>query len=190
MRPRPRTIMRGVRPPAVTTFDNGSASRPSALLAHPRRPVVDGLRAVHLALESGRARDRALASPHSSCRGWPSALGGAAGWFVLAAALLMLFARAIDIECWGLLIPGGSVAVVSGRSVHARAASRRPSRWSNVCCWPRSRSSSSDITWSRWSSRAQRPVVDRLRPVRTISRTSSRCSSSGCSGFGRGSVST
>jgi hypothetical protein len=35
------------------------------------------------------------------------ALGGSAPWFVLAAILLAAMARAVDIESWGLLIPGG-----------------------------------------------------------------------------------
>jgi magnesium transporter len=37
------------------------------------------------------------------------ALGGSAPWFVLAAILLAAMARAVDIESWGLLIPGGLV---------------------------------------------------------------------------------
>ncbi len=36
-----------------------------------------------------------------------SALGESAGWFVLAATMLAAFVRAIDIESWALLIPGG-----------------------------------------------------------------------------------
>ena len=42
------------------------------------------------------------------------ALGAAAAWFVLVAAALAAFARAIDIESWGLLIPGGSVSRITG----------------------------------------------------------------------------
>ncbi len=37
------------------------------------------------------------------------ALGDSAGWFVLAATILAAVARAIDIESWGLLLPGGFV---------------------------------------------------------------------------------
>jgi magnesium transporter len=47
-----------------------------------------------------------------------AALGPSAGWFVLAAAILAAFARAVDIESWALLIPGGfvnRVATVFGR---------------------------------------------------------------------------
>jgi len=42
-----------------------------------------------------------------------SALGDAAGWFVLAAAALAWFARAIDLESWALLVPGGFVGRVT-----------------------------------------------------------------------------
>ena len=35
-----------------------------------------------------------------------SALGESAAWFVLAAALVGAFVRAVDIESWALLIPG------------------------------------------------------------------------------------
>jgi len=42
-----------------------------------------------------------------------SALGDAAGWFVLAAAVLAWFARAIDLESWALLVPGGFVGRVT-----------------------------------------------------------------------------
>jgi magnesium transporter len=42
------------------------------------------------------------------------ALGDAAPWFVLAAAGLAALARAIDIESWALLIPGGFVGRVAG----------------------------------------------------------------------------
>jgi magnesium transporter len=41
-----------------------------------------------------------------------SSLGTAAGWFVLAATVLAAFARAIDIESWALLLPGGLVGRV------------------------------------------------------------------------------
>jgi magnesium transporter len=41
-----------------------------------------------------------------------SALGDSAAWFVLAAAVVGAFVRAIDIESWALLIPGGVVARV------------------------------------------------------------------------------
>jgi hypothetical protein len=43
-----------------------------------------------------------------------SALGPSAGWFVLAAAMLAVFVRAIDIESWGLLVPGGVAGRVRG----------------------------------------------------------------------------
>ena len=43
----------------------------------------------------------------------PSALGVSAGWFVLAATVLCGFTRAIDIESWALLIPGGFVSRVT-----------------------------------------------------------------------------
>ena len=36
-----------------------------------------------------------------------STLGASAAWFVLAATVVAAFARAIDIESWALLIPGG-----------------------------------------------------------------------------------
>ncbi|HEY1303556.1 MAG TPA: magnesium transporter [Vicinamibacterales bacterium] len=39
-------------------------------------------------------------------------LGDACGWFVLAAAVLAAFARAIDLESWALLVPGGFVGRV------------------------------------------------------------------------------
>jgi len=42
-----------------------------------------------------------------------SALGDAAGWFVLAAAILAWFARAVDLESWALLVPGGFVGRVT-----------------------------------------------------------------------------
>src|SRR5437867_5441444 len=42
-----------------------------------------------------------------------AALGPSAGWFVLAAAILAAFARAVDIESWALLIPGGFVSRVA-----------------------------------------------------------------------------
>ena len=41
-----------------------------------------------------------------------SALGDSAAWFVLAAAIVGAFVRAIDIESWALLLPGGAVARV------------------------------------------------------------------------------
>ena len=40
-------------------------------------------------------------------------LGDSAPWFVLAATLLAAFVRAIDIESWALLIPGGFVARIA-----------------------------------------------------------------------------
>jgi magnesium transporter len=42
-----------------------------------------------------------------------STLGESAGWFVLAATVLAGFVRAIDIESWALLIPGGFVSRVT-----------------------------------------------------------------------------
>jgi magnesium transporter len=42
-----------------------------------------------------------------------TALGESAAWFVLAAAVFAGFARAIDIESWSLLIPGGFVTRVT-----------------------------------------------------------------------------
>ena len=53
-------------------------------------------------------------------------LGDAAGWFVLAATALAVFARAIDLESWALLVPGGfigRVAVAFGRRIGGLAAS-------------------------------------------------------------------
>ena len=50
-----------------------------------------------------------------------SALGDSAAWFVLAAAVVGAFVRAIDIESWALLIPGGVVARVH-QAFGARAA--------------------------------------------------------------------
>ena len=50
-----------------------------------------------------------------------SALGDSAAWFVLAAAVMGAFVRAIDIESWALLIPGGAVARVH-QAFGARAA--------------------------------------------------------------------
>ncbi len=41
-----------------------------------------------------------------------SSLGDSAAWFVLAAAIVGAFVRAIDLESWALLIPGGAVARV------------------------------------------------------------------------------
>ena len=42
-----------------------------------------------------------------------SALGESAVWFVLAATIVATFVRAIDIESWALLIPGGFVSRVT-----------------------------------------------------------------------------
>ncbi len=42
-----------------------------------------------------------------------SAVGDSAVWFVLAATVLAAFVRAIDIESWALLIPGGFVGRVT-----------------------------------------------------------------------------
>jgi magnesium transporter len=42
-----------------------------------------------------------------------TALGESAAWFVLAATVLAAFVRAIDIESWALLIPGGFVSRVA-----------------------------------------------------------------------------
>ena len=42
-----------------------------------------------------------------------SALGESAVWFVLAASIVATFVRAIDIESWALLIPGGFVSRVT-----------------------------------------------------------------------------
>ncbi len=39
-------------------------------------------------------------------------VGASAGWFVLGATILTAFARAVDIESWALLIPGGLVSRV------------------------------------------------------------------------------
>src|SRR5262245_23066476 len=50
-----------------------------------------------------------------------SLLGGWSAWFVLGAVLLAAFVRAIDIESWGLLIPGGLTGAVR-QSFGARAA--------------------------------------------------------------------
>ena len=50
-----------------------------------------------------------------------STLGDSAAWFVLAAAVVGAFVRAIDIESWALLIPGGVVARVH-QAFGARAA--------------------------------------------------------------------
>ena len=50
-----------------------------------------------------------------------SSLGDSAAWFVLAAAIVGAFVRAIDIESWALLIPGGAVARVH-QAFGARAA--------------------------------------------------------------------
>jgi magnesium transporter len=43
-----------------------------------------------------------------------TALGASAAWFVLAATLLAAFVRAIDVESWALLIPGGFITRVTG----------------------------------------------------------------------------
>jgi magnesium transporter len=48
-------------------------------------------------------------------------LGDSVAWFVLAAAVLAVFVRAIDIESWALLIPGGFVSRVT-RAFGPRAA--------------------------------------------------------------------
>ena len=67
------------------------------------------------------------------------ALGDSAGWFVLAATVLAAFARAIDIESWALLIPGGFVSRVTSAFGAARRGRRpRPRRWSNACSSARS----------------------------------------------------
>ena len=50
-----------------------------------------------------------------------AALGESAAWFVLAATLLAAFVRAIDVESWALLIPGGFVSRVTS-AFGARAA--------------------------------------------------------------------
>ena len=53
-------------------------------------------------------------------------LGASAGWFVLAAAALAALLRAIDIESWAFLIPGGLVRRVAyafgGRAARAATA--------------------------------------------------------------------
>jgi magnesium transporter len=49
------------------------------------------------------------------------AVGDAAGWFVLAAAAFAAFVRAIDLESWALLIPGGLAGRVA-RGIDPRAA--------------------------------------------------------------------
>ncbi len=41
-----------------------------------------------------------------------AAIGESAAWFVLAAAIVGVFVRAVDIESWALLVPGGVVARV------------------------------------------------------------------------------
>ena len=43
-----------------------------------------------------------------------TALGPSAAWFVLAATLLAAFVRAIEVESWALLIPGGFISRVTG----------------------------------------------------------------------------
>jgi magnesium transporter len=43
-----------------------------------------------------------------------AALGESAAWFVLAATLVAAFVRAIDVESWALLIPGGFITRVTG----------------------------------------------------------------------------
>ena len=68
-----------------------------------------------------------------------TALGESAAWFVLAATLLAAFVRAIDIESWALLIPGGFVSPRDAApSARAPPASPRPRRWSSACCSARS----------------------------------------------------
>ena len=53
-------------------------------------------------------------------------LGASAGWFVLAATALAALLRAIDIESWAFLIPGGLVRRVAnafgGRAARAATA--------------------------------------------------------------------
>ena len=51
-----------------------------------------------------------------------SSLGGWAPWFVLGAALIGALVRAVDIESWGLLVPGGLQRAV--RQAVGRDASR------------------------------------------------------------------
>ena len=50
-----------------------------------------------------------------------TALGESAPWFVLVATILAAFVRAIDIESWALLVPGGFVSRV-GRAFGPLAA--------------------------------------------------------------------
>ena len=54
-----------------------------------------------------------------------SALGESAAWFVLLAAVLAAFVRAIDIEGWALFIPGGVVGRVQQRSARGGQNRRR-----------------------------------------------------------------
>ena len=56
-----------------------------------------------------------------------AALGGAMPWFVLAAALLGVFIRAVDVESWSMFLPAGVV----GRT---EAAFGRPAGGRNGCC--------------------------------------------------------
>jgi magnesium transporter len=55
-----------------------------------------------------------------------AAVGGAAVWFVLAAAVLAAVVRAIDVESWGLLLPGGFAGAVrqafGERTAHVASA--------------------------------------------------------------------
>ena len=54
-----------------------------------------------------------------------AALGESAAWFVLAATLLAAFVRAIDVESWALLIPGGFITrVTSAFGVRASGLAR------------------------------------------------------------------
>ena len=51
-----------------------------------------------------------------------STLGESAGWFVVAATALAALARAIDIESWALLLPGGFVSRVTSALGHRTTA--------------------------------------------------------------------
>jgi hypothetical protein len=87
----------------------------SAPASHPRRPVVDGVAAVHVGAEG--CRPPAIAqlgvAAFFIAGVTRTALGDSAPWFVLAAAVLAAFVRTIDIESWALLIPGGFVSRVA-----------------------------------------------------------------------------
>ena len=91
-----------------------------------------------------------------------SQLGEAAGWFVLAATVLGAFVRAIDIESWALLIPGGFVSRVREPSARAPCVSRPRWRSSNACSWRRSPASSSDTTWPACRPRRSRGGASRV----------------------------